>query len=140
MDRKGFASSATWRRLLVETPFNEAIQYSEDVEWAWRNSRRETDPVAIVYCPDARVEHSHNYSLRELAQRFRGEGSADRTIFGDAPCLLRELLGAGRETLRDWVYLALRPKDWLEIPTAPIRRLVQRFSHWRGMCEKGAGR
>ena len=127
------ASAATWRRLLVETPFDEVIQYSEDVEWAWRNTRRGKDPVKTVYCPDAHVEHSHNYTLRELARRFRGEGAADRTIFGDEPSLLRELLGAGRETLRDWAYLVTRPRDWLAVPSAPIRRLVQRISHWRGM-------
>ena len=126
------ASSATWRQNLLEVPFDEDIQYSEDVAWAWRNSRREVDPVKIVYCPDARVEHSHNYTLKELAKRFRGEGAADRVIFGDRPSLLRELVGAARETLRDWVYLAVRPRGWLEIPVAPVRRLVQRVSHWSG--------
>ena len=131
------ASAATWRRILVEAPFDEAIQYSEDVEWAWRNSRRDADPVRIVYCPDAHVEHSHNYTLRELARRFRGEGAADRVIFGDAPSFMREILGAGRETLRDWAYLAPRPKVWLEIFSAPVRRLVQRISHWRGMRAGG---
>ena len=134
------ASAATWRRILVEAPFDEAIQYSEDVEWAWRNSRRDVDPVRIVYCPDAHVEHSHNYTLRELARRFRGEGTADRAIFGDAPSLMREILGAGRETLRDWAYLASRPKDWLEIFSAPIRRFVQRVAHWRGMCDMVAAK
>ena len=127
------ASSATWRNLLVETPFDENIQYSEDVEWAWRNSRRAVDPVSVVYCPEARVEHSHNYTLRELARRFRGEGVADRVIFGDSPSLLRELAGAARETLRDWAYLASRPGDWKEIPVAPVRRFVQRLWHWSGM-------
>ena len=126
------ASSATWRQNLLEVPFDEDIQYSEDVAWAWRNSRREVDPVKIVYCPDARVEHSHNYTLKELAKRFRGEGAADRVIFGDRPSLLRELVSAARETLRDWVYLAVRPWGWLEIPVAPARRLVQRVSHWSG--------
>ena len=126
------ASSATWRKTLVETPFDEAIQYSEDVEWTWRNSRRERDPVRIVYCPDAHVEHSHNYTLGQLARRFRGEGAADRTIFGERPSLARELAGAARETLRDWAYLLPRPADWAEIPSAPVRRLVQRVSHWRG--------
>ena len=127
------ASSATWRQSLLDVPFDESIQYSEDVEWTWRNSRRETDPVKIVYCPYAHVEHSHNYTLKELARRFRGEGAADAQIFGDRPCILRELIGAVRETVRDWIYLAPRPKDWLEIPYAPIRRLVQRVAHWRGM-------
>ena len=126
------ASSATWRQNLVDVPFDEEIQYSEDVEWAWRNSRREKDPVRIVYCQDARVEHSHNYTLRELAKRFKGEGVADRAIYGEKPSLLRELFSAGRETLRDWAYLLPRPRNWREIPSAPLRRLVQRISHWRG--------
>ena len=130
------ASSATWRKLLLETPFDERIQYSEDVEWTWRNSRREVDPVRVVYCPAAKVEHSHNYTLKELARRFRGEGVADRTIFGDRPSLMRELAGAARETLRDWAYLAKRPRDWTEVPYAPFRRLVQRVSHWRGTREE----
>lgn len=126
------ASSATWRQNLLEVPFDEVIQYSEDVEWAWRNSRREKDPVKIVYCPESHVEHSHNYTLRELAKRFRGEGAADRVIFGGRPSLVRELVGAARETLRDWAYLLPRPRDWGEIPSAPVRRLVQRIAHWRG--------
>ena len=91
--------------------------------------------MKIVYCPDSHVEHSHNYTLRELAKRFRGEGAADRRIFGDRPSLLRELAGAAKETLRDWKYLASRPKDWREAPLAPARRLVQRLAHWRGMRE-----
>ncbi len=132
------ASAATWKRLVAESPFDEDIQYSEDVEWAWRNSRRERDPVEVVYCPRARVEHSHNYTMGELARRFRGEGAADRVIFGDRPSLARELGGAARETLRDWAWLARRPGDWGEIPAAPLRRLTQRVAHWRGTRE-GSG-
>jgi len=127
------ASSATWRQNLLDVPFDEEIQYSEDVEWTWRNSRRKDDPMKVVYCPASRVEHSHNYSLGELARRFRGEGAADRTIFGGRSSLMRELFGAVRETARDWAYLLLRPKGWGEIPLAPVRRLVQRISHWKGM-------
>lgn len=130
------ASSATWRKNLLDVPFDERIQYSEDVEWAWRNSRPGRDPVKIAYCPAARVEHSHNYTLRELAKRFCGEGAADRAIFGDRPSLVRELAGAARETLRDWAYLAARPRDWPEMPSAPVRRLVQRVSHWAGTRRK----
>ena len=127
------ASSATWRRTLVETPFDETISYSEDVEWTWRNSRRAEHPVTVAYCPNAHVEHSHNYTLRELARRFRGEGAADKVIFGDKPSFLRALACAARETLRDWAYLAPRPRDWREVPSAPIRRLVQQVAHWRGL-------
>lgn len=126
------ASSATWRRELMADPFDEAIQYSEDVEWTWRNSRRPVDPVKVIYCPNARVEHSHNYTMKELAKRFRGEGVADRAIFGDNPSLVRELAGAACETLRDWAYLAHTAGGWREMPVAPVRRLVQRVSHWKG--------
>lgn len=129
------ASAATWRRLLLEEPFDETIRYSEDVEWAWRNSRRAENPLEVVYCPQARVEHSHNYTPGELARRFRGEGGSDRAIFGDRPPLWRELAGAARETLGDWAWLARRPRGWAEIPAAPVRRLVQRVSHWRGTRE-----
>ena len=41
-------------------------------------------------------------------------------------------MGAARETIRDWMYLVPRPKGCVEIPLAPVRRLVQRLSHWRG--------
>ena len=126
------ASSATWRQNLVDVPFDEKVQYSEDVEWTWRNSRRAEDPIKVVYCPDSHVEHSHNYTVRQLWKRFRGEGAADRTIFGAAPSLVRELAGAARETLRDWAYLAARPRGWLEAPAAPVRRLVQHLAHWTG--------
>ncbi len=126
------ASSATWRRNLVEVPFDEKIQYSEDVQWTWVNSRREKDPIKIAYCPDSHVEHSHNYTIAELKRRFHGEGAADRIIFGNRPSLLRELTGAARETLRDWAYLLPRPGSWGDAFTAPVRRIVQRMSHWRG--------
>jgi len=134
------ASSATWRRLIVETPFDEGIQYSEDVEWAWRNSRRSVNPVRIVYCPEARVEHSHNYTFREMWRRFYGEGVADFAIYGDRPLLLRETMSAGMETLRDLAYLARRPRDWREVPLSPLRRLVQRMAHWRGVKDAAAGK
>jgi len=134
------ASAATWKRLVEESPFDETLRYSEDVAWAWRNSRKGRDPLEVVYCPAARVEHSHNYPLKELARRFRGEGAADRAIFGDRPSLARELAGAARETLGDWAWLAGRPRAWGEIPAAPARRLVQRVSHWRGTRAEFAGR
>ena len=76
-------------------------------------------------------------ALREMARRFRGEGVSDRIVFGDRPALARELAGAARETLRDWAWLAPRPRGWPEIPCAPVRRLVQRLSHWRGTREGG---
>lgn len=126
------ASSATRRDLLLADPFDEEITFSEDVEWTWRLSHRADNPLRIVYCPEARVEHSHNYTLRALSRRFAGEGEADARIFGDRPSLLREIVGAGRESLRDILYLLPHPGNWGEMPLSPVRRLTQRISHWRG--------
>lgn len=126
------ASAATWRKRLLDSPFSETIRYSEDVEWAWRNAHDSSAPLKIDYCPDAHVEHSHNYSLRELIKRFKGEGAADRIIFGDHPSFSRVMLSAFRETLRDWAFLLPHPRSWCEFPLAPIRRFVQRISYWQG--------
>ena len=139
------ASSATWRQLLLDTPFDEDIQYSEDVEWTWRNSRRPENPVRVVYCPKALCEHSHNYTFSQMAKRFRGEGMADHRIFGRQPSTGRALVSAARESLRDIAYLlrhALHPNEGpglcrlaLEIPYSPLCRLVQRLSHNAGLRE-----
>ena len=119
------ASSATWRKELLDNPFDNELLYSEDVEWAHRRS------IRIAYAPDAMVEHSHNYTLPELRRRFFGEGQASAQIFGPTP-LWRELAAAMMETLRDFAFLLPRPCGWKELPVAPLRRWTQRYYHWKG--------
>ena len=121
------ATSAAFREDLVKNPFDEKLRFSEDVEWAHRR------PMRIVYAPEAQVEHSHNYTVAQLKRRFYGEGSADAVIFGDRPDLMREMLSAGMETLRDIRFLLAHPAGLKELPGAPLRRFVQRFYHWKGV-------
>ena len=121
------ATSAVRREELLAHPFCETIRYSEDVEWARRR------PIRIVYAARAMVEHSHNYTVSELKKRFFGEGTADAFIFGDRPNLLREMLSAGMETLRDIGFLLARPAGLAELPRAPLRRFTQKFYHWKGV-------
>lgn len=73
------AASIVRRDWWDRSPFDEQIRYSEDVEWTRRMSLL---GGAIVYVPDARFEHSHNYDLRAHFRRRRGEGAADSQIFG----------------------------------------------------------
>lgn len=120
------ATSAVWRKDLLEHPFDEKIRYSEDVEWAHRR------PIRIVYAPDALVEHSHNYTLAQLKRRFYGEGRADAEIFGVVPPLWRELASAFRESLRDLAFLLAHPAGLPELPLSFVRRFVQRYYHWKG--------
>lgn len=121
------ASSAALRADLTAHPFDETIRYSEDVEWAHRR------PIRIAYAQNARVEHSHNYTVAELKRRFYGEGAADAVIFEEQPNLIREMLSAAMETCRDLRFLLAHPAGLAELPGAPVRRFVQRFFHWKGV-------
>ena len=127
-------SSAAGKDDLLRRPFDEEIRYSEDVEWAHR------EPIRIVYVPDALVEHSHNYTLSELKRRVYGEGFADGRIFGDPPSFFREMASAARETLRDFAFLLKHPQGLMELPGAPVRRFVQRYSHWKGVSDYVRGK
>ena len=129
------ASSAARRDDLLAHPFSETLWYSEDVEWANRRSIRRQ------YVPTAHVEHSHNYTVAQLKRRFYGEGYADAQIFGDTPqSVVRTLLSAVRETVRDVAFLLRRPRQWGELAGALPRRWVQRFSYRAGVCDAAAGR
>ena len=121
------ATSAARREDLVKYPFDEKIRYSEDVEWAHRR------PIRIVYAPGAMVEHSHNYTISELKRRFYGEGMADAEIFQIKPNLIREMISAAMETLRDFRFLICHPAGLKELPGAPVRRFIQRCYHWKGV-------
>ena len=122
------ASSAASREDLAANPFDEKLRYSEDVEWARRRKG-----LRIEYVPPAKVFHSHDYTFRELARRFAGEGAADRAILGGkGPSYTRAILGALAETARDFLYPFPRPRDWWAFPAALPRRLVQRLAYCRG--------
>ena len=118
-------SSGFRKEELQKKPFNDKIQYSEDSEWVNRTEAN------IVYVPDAIVEHSHNYTLKQIKKRFLNEGVADNQMgtkpisFGHA---LRNLIA---ETLRDYVYI-FRHGKLLELYYPPIYRYVQKMSYYRG--------
>ncbi|MDD5727859.1 MAG: glycosyltransferase family A protein [Victivallales bacterium] len=123
------ASSAVLRELLLKHPFREDLQYSEDVDWAWRMRRL---GLKTVYAADAKVEHSHNYTLREMRVRFYNEGWAEGRIYGTAKGLWRGfLLPCLAEIGRDIFYLGRRGQ-LLSFPAALLYRLTQRFCCWRG--------
>lgn len=118
-------SSGFRKEDLLAQPFNDHIQYSEDSEWVNRNDAK------IVYVPDAVVEHSHNYTLKEVKKRFFNEGAAD-TQMGKKPIsFLRALRNVLAETLRDDLYI-LRHGPLKELFYAPIYRYVQKMSYYRG--------
>ena len=110
---------------LLAKPFCEEIQYSEDVQWVRSNNAR------IVYVPEAIVEHSHNYTLKEVEKRFFNEGVADTQMGVKPISLLRCLRNIAAETVRDYIYL-LKHGEFRELFYAPIYRCVQKISYYRG--------
>ncbi len=72
------ASCAVRRSVWQTLPFNEALAYSEDIEWTWAVKEAGHE---IRYVPASSVYHSHNYTNEQWCQRHFGEGKADSVIF-----------------------------------------------------------
>ena len=94
------AASALSRHAWQALRFDEQLRYSEDVDWT---TRVRSLGLGVLYRPDARFEHSHDYTLEQHFRRRRGEGSAERAIFRLGPAsvwrdLVRPLVGS---VLRD---------------------------------------
>lgn len=133
------ASSAVRRETILKHPFNPDLQYSEDVEWSWRMKQL---GHRIVYVPDARVQHSHNYTLKDIRKRYRGEGKAEAYIYRDlyqsntmdTSFVRTVLVAALMEFARDTLYLIKHGRPDL-IPQAKIYRFAQRFYAFQGRKE-----
>jgi rhamnosyltransferase len=100
-------SRGAWRRLA----FDEALRFSEDVDWT---TRIRALGLGVVYRPDARFEHSHDYTLRQHFRRRRGEGAAESLIFRlGRPSLWDELL----RPLAGGLLRDLRQREFTSLPT-----------------------
>jgi len=139
------ASSAVRREMIVKFPFDPAIRYSEDIEWSWRMKKL---GYRIAYVPEAKVQHSHNYTLKQVIKRYTGEGKAERLIYEDEYAdearkgsvkdfnfLRSVMLASALETLRDWLWL-IRRGEFTWLLKAPVYRWLQRYSAWQGRTAK----
>lgn len=129
------ASSAIRRSTWEQIPFDEALQYSEDIDWTWRVRQA---GWKIQYVADSRVMHSHNYTLRQFFKRQYGEGKAEAAIFDWTPWERRwlrySLLPFGRQVLSDWKYCLshAKPKAFLH---SPALRMAQMLGRRKGFNE-----
>ncbi len=121
------AASAIRRDVWERTPFDPDLQYSEDVDWTTRVTAL---GHRVVYVPEARFEHSHDYDVRGQFKRRRGEGVADSAIhrLGKASIiddLARPFAGA---VLRD-------ARAGVLAPDALALRVVQAAGYFVGRWE-----
>lgn len=130
------ASSAVRADIIRQYPFDEKLQYSEDIDWSWRIKKM---GYRVQYIPEAIVDHSHNYNLRQIAKRYKGEGTAEAKIYreiydensDDLSFFKAVFISAVAEFCRDLIYLVKTKRlDW--IPQAMIYRFAQRYFTWLG--------
>lgn len=122
-------ASATRREILLAEPFNLAMQYSEDIEWSRRIQKKLN--LNIIYAPKAVVEHSHNYTLREVWKRFYNEGRADVQISQEPPKITAAIRQTVMEILRDLGF-ELKHLAFKDIPRGIIYRILQKYATFRG--------
>ena len=123
------ATSAARKEILVKCPFDPEIQYSEDVEWSYRMKQTGFN---IEYVPDAIVEHSHNYTLKEVKKRFYNEGFADGRIYGPSSGFIADFAKPLIiEYFRDFRFLLARALIF-SIPYGIIYRFIQKHSYFKG--------
>jgi rhamnosyltransferase len=123
------AAACAFKRELWERHKFPDEGYAEDSIWA--TSCRMLN-AAFRLVPESEVEHSHNYSLRELyAKRFRhGENFA--RVLGETSPLGRRLLLCGRELARDLVH-ACRKRQFAAIPYNVAYRVTIHAGHHMGI-------
>lgn len=134
------ASSAVRTEIIRKFPFNDKIQYSEDIEWSWRMKQM---GYKIRYIPEAKVEHSHDYDLTGIKKRYLGEGRAEAVIYRELyeqnPELLSffrpVVLAAGAEWLRDLIYFAKHKSADQGIFATLLYRFAQRYYAYKGRKE-----
>lgn len=129
------ATSAIRRDLWEKMPFNEQLQYSEDIHWTWQARKKGFE---IKYVPDSAVYHSHNYSLKQFFKRHFGEGKAEAQIFEWEPwqrSLVRySILPYLRQVYDDWRFSIehLKPGSLL---FSPVLRMAQLIGRRHGFIE-----
>jgi rhamnosyltransferase len=78
-------SSAIRKEIWRQHPFRDDIVMSEDQYWAFDVLNAGYD---VVYVPEARVYHSHNYTLPMLFRRNWQSGASLRGLIADSPAAI----------------------------------------------------
>ncbi len=99
------AVACAFRRELWDKEKFPESGYAEDLAWA-RECRLQGARFKLVL--DSEVEHSHNYTLKELYRKKFRHGQTYRRIYGLKPGLLYQVYRCGRELVRDLLYVLSR--------------------------------
>ena len=135
------ASSGIRRSVWEKMPFDEAVQYSEDIDWTWRARQK---GFSIRYVADSIVMHSHNYTWRQFYKRHYGEGRAEAVIFDwsdwEKSFLRYSLLPYIRQIISDEKYCLPRflLRASIHAPALRLAQLLGRRAGFKDGLRKGA--
>ena len=101
---------------------------SEDTEWGVWAGRHDR---VVTYVPEAKVMHSHNYTLRELIGRRFIEGEADAFIHRGADSVFRMVARTARSIAAD-VAAHAAAGDLRGMLASVPRRAVYHAAYYRG--------
>lgn len=121
------ASSAATAKVLKKFPFDESYMFSEDTQWS---IRLRENGAKVAYCPQAKAEHSHNYTYASLAKRFAGEGVADAKIYGTRASVFSWVKAITGAVLRDFFFLLCNGGIG-SFPRAIKIRFIQKTSYFK---------
>lgn len=126
------ASSAIRRSVWRAAPFDESLKYSEDVDWSYRAAQA---GHRVLYQPESRVSHCHDYTLAQAYRRQRGEGEAEARIFSwstwRASLVRYSLMPLARRLASDLAWCARRG-HWRAALHAPVLRLAETLGRRAG--------
>ncbi len=112
-------------------PFDESLTFAEDAAWSEAVARHGWH---CAYVPDAKVEHSHNYTWKERYRRSFGDASALASLATTPPpgnAVSGFLWPYFKRCVRDALRLA-RLSWWTSLPRIPAHRWPQMLGEWRG--------
>lgn len=119
------ASSAIRKSVWINDSFDERMLISEDIEWSYRIKKK---GYKAIYAKDSMVEHSHNYSIKQLYHRHFKEGFDSVGIFSICDSKLNLFI---KVFLLPFVYSIIRDSRYLikhfrlmDVFIMPVYRMV----------------
>lgn len=100
--------------------------YAEDLAWA-KACREQGARFKLVL--DSEVEHSHNYTLKELYRKKFRHGQTFHKIYGQQPRWAAQSWACLREILRDFLYAWRRFQPWTIPYNVAYRIIIHRAIH-----------
>src|SRR5690606_17635986 len=115
-------------------PFDPSLTYAEDYVWS---DRAKKAGWTLRYVKEAEVEHSHNYTPREMYRRSYGDAAALAILAEEPPPadpVRGVVLPCAKRLAKDVLRLSRMgtPRDLRGLLELPRYRFLAQLGHWRG--------